>query len=211
MPSTADPGRVRKSGAQDLARLLEEGLVAGDQQARELPLGDFDPHRKQLGEQAGRGDLPLMMLAEYEAAQLGTKMAFDAGRHLRHHIAPVRRQPTFAPIAHDVLAKHQFLHDVVFIPLEHRARRQARDLDDPLFVDRSIGRLGAAASALAGRRSLSLDDSAFSIPEGWLGGLMSGRPFRPFSRAISSRCSMTVRLRAETWPSSSSTRALRSS
>ena len=80
-------------------------------------------------------------------------MAFDAGRHLGHHLAPVRRQPTFAPIAHDVLAQHQFLHEVVFIAPEHRARRQAWDLDDPVFVDCAIGRLGAAASArLAGGR-----------------------------------------------------------
>jgi hypothetical protein len=146
----ADPGCVRKSGAQDIARLLEEGLMAGDQQAHELPLGDFDPDREQLGEQAGRGDLPLMILAEHETAQLGAEMASDAGRHFGHQLAPVRRQPTFAPIAHHVPAKHQFLHDVVLITLEYRARRQTWDLDDPVFVDRAMRRLGAAASARQG-------------------------------------------------------------
>jgi hypothetical protein len=138
---------VRKSGAQHITRLLDEGLVAGDQQAHELPLGDFDPNREQLREQAGRGDLSLMMLAEHEAAQLGAEMASDAGRHFRHQLAPVRRQPTFPPIAHNVLAKHQFLHDVVLITLEYRARRQTWDLEDPVFVDHAMSRLGAAASA----------------------------------------------------------------
>ena len=36
-------------------------------------------------------------------------------------------------------------------------------------------------------------------------GLISGRPFRPFSRAISSRCSATIRLRSATSPSSFNT------
>ena len=153
----ADPGCVRKSGAQDIARFLDEGLVIGDQQARQLPLGDFDPDREQLREQAGRGDLSLMVLAEHETAQLGAEMAFDAGRHFRHQLAPIRRQPTFAPIAHHALTKHQLLNDVILIALEYRARRQARDLDDPLFVDRAIGRLGAAASArLASGRLLTV-------------------------------------------------------
>jgi hypothetical protein len=118
-------------------------------------------------------------------------------------------KPTFAPIAHHVLAKHQFLYDVVLIALEHRVPRQVRDLEDPVFVDRAIGRLGPPP-----RRGWPAGDwgrFAFSIPEGWLGGLMSGRPFRPFSRAISSRCSMTVWPRAETRLKSSSTRALSSS
>ena len=121
--------------------------MAGDQQAHELHLGDLNSNREQLREQAGRGDLSLMILAEHETAQLGAEMASDAGRRFGHQLAPVRRQPTFPPIAHNVLAKHQFLHDVVLITLEYRARRQTWDLEDPIFVDRAIGRLGAAASA----------------------------------------------------------------
>jgi hypothetical protein len=50
---------------------------------------------------------------------------------------------------------------------------------------------------------------AFSIPLG-LPGLMSGRPLRPFSRAISSRCSMTVRLRSATRSISFTTRVFNS-
>src|SRR5271166_4265130 len=38
-------------------------------------------------------------------------------------------------------------------------------------------------------------------------GLIDGRPFRPFSRAISSRCAATITFRSETSPSSSTTRA----
>src|ERR1700674_1020255 len=41
-------------------------------------------------------------------------------------------------------------------------------------------------------------------------GLMSGRPFRPFSRAFSSRNSTTVRVSSATRPSSSATRAFNS-
>src|SRR5512134_1108805 len=47
---------------------------------------------------------------------------------------------------------------------------------------------------------------AFSMPL----GLMSGRPFRPFSRAISMRCFETIRLRSATSPSTRTTRAFRS-
>src|SRR6202044_2425360 len=36
-------------------------------------------------------------------------------------------------------------------------------------------------------------------------GLIAGRPFKPFSRAISSRCSATIRLRSATSPSSFTT------
>src|ERR1700722_10055101 len=50
---------------------------------------------------------------------------------------------------------------------------------------------------------------AFALPLGLL-GLMSGRPFKPFNRAISSRCAITVRLRSETRPNNSTTSAFNS-
>src|ERR1700722_7606999 len=50
---------------------------------------------------------------------------------------------------------------------------------------------------------------AFAMPLGLL-GLMSGRPFKPFNRAISSRCAITVRLRSETRPNNSTTSAFNS-
>src|SRR5208283_5032594 len=47
---------------------------------------------------------------------------------------------------------------------------------------------------------------ALSMPLGLL-GLIVGRPFRPFRRAISSRCSLTVCFSAATSPDNSTSRA----
>jgi hypothetical protein len=143
----ADPGRARKTGTQDIARLVKEIIVIGVQKAHELALGDIDPHRVQLPEQAGDGDLSLMMKAEREPAHLTAEMAFDAGRQQSNQRAPVRRRPSFAAIAHHMSAHDQLLDDEIFITLETRAGRRRLDLDDPIFVDRPIGRLGAAAPA----------------------------------------------------------------
>ena len=37
-----DPGRRLKAGAQHVARLVEEAVLAADQQPHDLPLGDLD-------------------------------------------------------------------------------------------------------------------------------------------------------------------------
>src|SRR6266851_8167453 len=54
----------------------------------------------------------------------------------------------------------------------------------------------------------ALGSVAFSIPLD--DGLICGRPFNPFRRAISSRCSPTVRLSSATSPNSPTTRAFSS-
>ena len=118
---------------------------------------------------------------------------------------PSGRQPAFAPIAHDMRA-HQILNDKAFAALEPRARRRVR-LDGQLLVDDAPGGL-VAATATRGSRHRWLARLVQPFP-GWPlgrdGGLMSGRPFCPFSRAIPSRCPPTVS--AATSPGSSTTSA----
>ncbi len=69
-----DPGGAREPGAQHIARLIEEAVLAGDQQTHELPLGDHDAERAQQRQQPRHRDLPLMILGEHEAAQFRPEM-----------------------------------------------------------------------------------------------------------------------------------------
>ena len=46
-----DPGGAGEPGAQHIARLVEEAILAGDQQAHELSLGNQDAERMQQRQQ----------------------------------------------------------------------------------------------------------------------------------------------------------------
>ena len=85
-----DPGGAGKPGAQHVAGLVEETVLAGDQQTHELPLGDDDAERPHQREQPRHRDLPLMVLSEHEAAQVRPEMPADAGRQRRCHRVAVR-------------------------------------------------------------------------------------------------------------------------
>src|SRR5215217_9059094 len=63
-----DPGRLRQSGAQHVASLIEKMLLSMDQQAHDLPRGDRQADSPQLHYQMRHGDLPLMVLGQHKAA-----------------------------------------------------------------------------------------------------------------------------------------------
>jgi hypothetical protein len=63
-----DPGGRLQAGAQYFTALGQEVVVTVDQQAHHLPFGDADADRLQLSHQPLDGDLPLMVLQQYEAA-----------------------------------------------------------------------------------------------------------------------------------------------
>jgi len=75
-----DPGGAGEPGAQHIARLVEEAILTGDQQAHELSLGNQDAERMQQRQQPRHRDLPLMILGKHEAAQLRPKVPVDAVR-----------------------------------------------------------------------------------------------------------------------------------
>jgi hypothetical protein len=64
-----NPWSTGEPGAQHVAGLVEEAVLAGDQQADDLAFGDDDPERPQQGQQPRHRDLALMILGEHEAAQ----------------------------------------------------------------------------------------------------------------------------------------------
>ena len=71
----ADPGGAGQAGPQHVAGLGQERLLAGDQQAHDLSLGDRDAERAQQFHKARHGDLTLMVLRQHEALQLRPEMA----------------------------------------------------------------------------------------------------------------------------------------
>jgi len=92
--------------------------VAVDQQAHHLAFGDAEAERLQLRGQSLHGHLPMVVLGEYEAAQLRTEMSSDTGWERRQHRMPVRRRPAFAAIADHPGVQDQLLHDERLIALE---------------------------------------------------------------------------------------------
>ena len=149
-----------------------------------------------------------MILRQHEAARFSPEMAPDTGWQRGDNWLPIGRQPAFAPGAHDMRAQHQILNDKALVAFEPRTRRHIR-LAGQLFVDDAPGGLVAAtATRRPGHRWLArLVQSFPGWPLGREGGLMSGGPFCPFSRAVSSRCSPTVSVSAATSPRSWTTSA----
>ena len=146
-----DPGRALQAGTQHAAGFVQEALLAGDQQANDLPLGDEDAEPLQQRDQPRHRDLSLMILGEHEAAQLGSEMAIDAVRQSRHHGLAVRGLPAFPAEMGDMRADHQILHQEARIAFEARAGRRL-GLERPLLVDRQLRfaccRAGGARRAL---------------------------------------------------------------
>ena len=144
---------------------------------------------------------PWWCCGQHETAQLRPEMADPR----RPATAPPRSvpsgvDPALAAVADHRGAQHQILHHEGLVALEARARpapvalttRSSRltrgvDLPRPRRLPR-CGRFGVVAC---------------SMPL----GLIAGRPFRPFSRAFSSRWSATTRFSSATSPSSFTTRA----
>ena len=110
---------------------------------------------------------------------------------------PRWRDPAFAAIADQPSVQHQIPHQEIRVALEPRSSR-CRSLQGLLLHTDTRWRLAAPPTLAAARW---LRRVPFLIPL----GLIAGRPFKPFSRAISSRCSATIRLRSATSPSSFTT------
>ena len=80
--------RVRSSGTinlptQHIAGLGEKAVLARNQEADHLALGDADAEATQQRNQPRHRHLPLMVLGEHEAAQLRPEVTSDAGRQSR--------------------------------------------------------------------------------------------------------------------------------
>ena len=142
-----DPRRVGQAGPQHGAGFVQEALLAGDQQANDLPLGDHDAEPAQQRDQPRRRDLSLMILGEHEAAQFGSEMTVDARRQGRDHRLAVRGLPALPAKAGHMRADHQILHQITRVALETRAGWRI-DLELALLVDHQL-RARAAAPALA--------------------------------------------------------------
>ena len=142
---------------QHITRLVDKAVLAGDQQAHDLPARNIHANGAQLCRQATHSHLALMVLVQHEAAQRRTEMTVQARRQRSGDGRSVRRQPPLTPIAHDVRAQHQILHHEVLVALETRTGRH-RGRDHPILVDAAPGGLVAAAAMgrAGGARRLGL-------------------------------------------------------
>ena len=118
-----DPVGRFQAGTQHLAGLRQKVVLPVDQQAHELTLGDADPNRLKLRDQALDRHLALVILHQHEATQLWPKMTANAAGQRRHDRLALRRQPALASIAHHPRGQHQVLHLVGLVTLELRTRR----------------------------------------------------------------------------------------
>ena len=114
----ADPARLRQTRPQHAASFIQKTLLARDQNAHDLPLGDDDAQALQQRDQTRRRDLSLMVLSQYEAAQFRAEMAIDAGRQGRHHHLAIRGSPALALKVDDVRTDHQILDEKARIAFE---------------------------------------------------------------------------------------------
>src|SRR5690242_12175002 len=124
-------------------------------------------------------------------------MTPDASRQGGDNALALRRDPASAAIPDHLRTQYQVLHHESLITLETRSGRAAA-------LSTSCSTIARGADLPRLRCLLRRDDFgvvAFSIPL----GLIVGRPFKPFSRAISSRCSPTTRPSSATLPSSCTT------
>ncbi len=139
-----DPGGGAKARAQYFGSLGEESVLLFAQQAHDLPLGNIDPQvRKQCGQARDR-DLPLMVLAEEEALEVGAKMAGGTLWQCGHNRIPGRKRPALAPVQNRPRLDDQILDDEVLVPFEPGALRQAVRLQNAGLVNGELCALGAA-------------------------------------------------------------------
>ena len=140
--------------AQHLARLVEEGILAFDQQSHELALRDDDAEVDQQRSQARDGGLALMILREHEAFELGPEVSVDPGRQRRDDGRAVWQLPALAPVEHGQRLHDEVLDEKLLVALEAGALGDVRALDDFGLTDRELGSLCAATTDLA--RALAL-------------------------------------------------------
>ena len=135
-------------------------------------------------------DLTLVVLHQSVASQLRPEMAADAaGQRCDHRLAR-GRQPAFAPIPHHSCRQHQVLHLVRPVTLELDAFGAAARRTSDSTATRGV--------ALPRPRCLPGLPMRFgSVPFSMPLGLIEGRPFKPFTRAISSRCAATIRFSSQ--------------
>ena len=151
-----DVGRVGKGGPQHVAGLVAKILLAGDQKAHHLALGDDDAEAAQQRQDACHRGLSLVIEHQHEAAQFRPEMAVDARRQRRRDDLPVRRLPALAAELHHMGADHQVLHHVARGALQARAKRRRLDRDDALLVDNEFVARAAAPALDRTLRQLRL-------------------------------------------------------
>ena len=116
----------------------------------------------------------------------------------RHDGLARRRQPALATVAYHPRGDHQVLHLIRLVALELRSFRPATRSPRSSMRPAAPPCRGRGACAACRWRFGSV---ASSMPL----GLITGRPFSPFSRAFSSRSAATTRFNSATSPRSSAT------
>jgi len=121
-----DPRRVRQPARNTARASSKKVLLAGDQEANNLSLGDENAEPPQQRDQPSHRDLPLMILGEHEAAQFGSEMTID--------VPAAKGAITVRPSGvrqharrkwGDVRADDQILHEETGIAFETRAEAVA--------------------------------------------------------------------------------------
>jgi hypothetical protein len=121
----ADPATDLQCGGEQPVLLGEERAGVTAEQGVDLLRGDVDAPLAQLLVQQRPGDLTVMVLVEYVAAQLGTEVtAAQIARQRPDQPLPVRGLPDFQAIPGVVRGDAQVLNDEVAVTLEARSRRQ---------------------------------------------------------------------------------------
>jgi len=126
-----------------------------------------------------------MILHQHEAAESGAEMAIAPLWQRCQDGLSVRRDPAFTLVTGGTRRNHQVLHQKRLMTLEARSFC-ARDVRH-LLLDADPRRHLAAEPRFCVLMGFGRS-VAWSMPL----GLIVGRPFRPFGRAISSRCNNSL-------------------
>ena len=146
-----DPGRGLQAGPQHVAAFGEEPIVAINQQAHRLSLGDAEAEGPRLRGQPLHRHLPMVVLPQHETPSLRAEMPATPDASGAGTVRPsgvVRRRPA---LADDPGVQHQALHHERLVALEARSRRRHR-LHDPILDAASRRRLAASAMPAVARR-----------------------------------------------------------
>jgi hypothetical protein len=168
------------------------------QQALNFALGDRQANGLQQGGQTRQCGWPWWYCINTKRRRSGPKCPSISSGSGAMMVWPSGVTPALAAVADRMHRHHEFLHQVGLVALEARSGRAVAFNTRSSTLTRGLtlprrglfpGRVGPAGVV------------AFSMPL----GLISGRPFNPFSRAISSRCCATVCLSSATSPNSRTT------
>lgn len=113
-----DPGRAFQGGAQHGMGFIRKGGDVAGQKPQHLTFRDDQAQASQERRDPVGRHLPLVMLEQNEANQLGTEVAAQAGRQRRHNQLPFRCHPAFSTIADHAPFDPQILDHEVVIPFE---------------------------------------------------------------------------------------------